>query len=46
MSKVETDAIDEMAKMVGFAADIVADSAKRLSHDAEMRKWRVKYGQC
>lgn len=46
MSKAEIDAIDERAKLVGFAADIVSNTAKRWKHDGEVRRWRAKYGRC
>lgn len=46
MSKIETDTNDEMAKLVGFAADIVSDPARRRKHDGEVWRWRAKYGRC
>lgn len=45
MSKAETDQIDEMAKLVGFAADIVSYPAKRQEYDEEVLYWKVKHGK-
>ncbi len=45
MSRAETDAIDEVAQLVGLAADIVGDPVKKMRHDEAMRRWRVKYGK-
>ena len=41
-SEAERNEIDEMAKLVGFAADIVLDPTKRLAYDEAMREWRFE----
>ena len=38
MSSSEKEAIDEQAKMVGHAADIILDPAKRREYDLERGK--------
>ena len=38
MSSTEKEAIDEHAKLVGYAADIILDEAKRREYDTERRK--------
>ena len=43
-SREEEDTIEEEAKLVGWAADIVLDPEKRRKHDEQMRAWRVRYG--
>ena len=40
MSWAETCEIDEIAKLVGFAADIVLDPAKRWEYDRSVMEWR------
>ena len=43
-SIAEEVTIDEEAKMVGWAADIVLDPEKRQKHDEQMRAWKVRNG--
>ena len=45
LSIEEEDTIDEEAKLVGWAADIVLDPEKRQKHDEQMRAWKVRCGQ-
>ncbi len=45
MSKDEEKRIDEQAKLVGFAADIVLDKSKREQYDLKMGVWRFGNGQ-
>lgn len=44
MSSSEKDAIDEQAKLVGYAADIILDPAKRKEYDLELIKKRFGSG--
>ena len=44
LSKVENDMIDEVAKMVGWAADIMLDPDKRRQYDMEVDAWRMQHG--
>lgn len=45
MSKDEEKRIDEQAKLVGFAADIVLDKSKREQYDLKTGVWRFGNGQ-
>jgi len=44
MTTTTGNKIDDAAKLIGMAADIVLDPARRREHDEEMREWRRKYG--
>ena len=43
-TEAEKFEIDETAKLVGYAADIVLDPAKRLAYDETMREWTFNRG--
>lgn len=43
LSEDEAYHIDEVAKIVGFAADIVLDPARRMEHDQELLEWRIRH---
>ncbi|MCJ1452906.1 hypothetical protein MMC28_003251 [Mycoblastus sanguinarius] len=45
MSRQEEARIDEEAKLVGWAADIVLDAEKRAQHDWEVQGWKAKHGR-
>ena len=45
LSKEEEDMIEEEAKLVGWAADILLDQEKRQTHDEQLQAWKVRYGQ-
>lgn len=42
LSEPEENEINERSKLVGFAADIVLDPAKRRQHDKSMLDWKIK----
>lgn len=44
MGETEKAAIDEKAKLVGWAADVVCDGARRERYDEEVRIWMRDYG--
>ena len=44
LSREEEDKIDEEAKLVGWAADIVLDQEKRQKYDEERQAWKMRYG--
>lgn len=41
-SREEEDTINEEAKLVGWAADIVLDPEKRQKHDEQIQAWKVR----
>ena len=45
MSAAEIYEIDEMAKLVGFAADTVVDPVKRWEYDRSVMEWRNSDGR-
>lgn len=45
LSREEEDKIDEEAKLVGWAADILLDPEMRQKHDERLQAWKVMYGQ-
>ena len=45
LSQKEEDKIDEEAKLVGWAADILQDPEKRQKYDEEREAWKMMYGQ-
>ncbi len=45
LSKEEEVMIDEEAKLVGMAADILLDPEKRQKHEEQMQAWKMRYGQ-
>lgn len=45
LSGEEEDKIDEEAKLVGWAADILLDPEMRQKHDERLQAWKVMYGQ-
>ncbi|KAM0800926.1 hypothetical protein BDR22DRAFT_888941 [Usnea florida] len=44
LSREEEDKIDEEAKLVGWAADIMLDQEKRQKYDEERQAWKMRYG--
>lgn len=45
LSKEEEDMIDEEAKLVGWAADILLDPERRQEHDEQVQAWNLRYRQ-
>ena len=45
LAKEEGDELEEEAKLVGWAADILLDSEKRQEHDEQMHAWKVRFRQ-
>lgn len=45
LSQGEEDWIDEEAKLVGWAADILLDPEKRKKHGEQVHAWKMRYEQ-